>query len=119
MEPASVIRLLVDGYYDENIYFQTPSHFIPNLTDPCLLDQLRRLEITLAVGEMDPFCENTCGLSGSLWDKGIPNRLELWKGEAHCAREWRQSGDRWCRSIYDPHRPEARLSLNLGKPPAN
>lgn len=81
---------LFDGYYDQDIYFQTPSHFIPNLTDPDLLDKLRRLDITLAVGEVDPFCDNTRGLSGSLWDKNIPNRMDLWSGEAHNARQWRE-----------------------------
>jgi esterase/lipase superfamily enzyme len=35
---------LFDGYYDEDIYFHTPSHFIPNLTDPYLLDRLRSLD---------------------------------------------------------------------------
>jgi esterase/lipase superfamily enzyme len=81
---------LFDGYYDQEIYFQTPSHFIPNLVDSRLLDQLRRLDITLAVGETDPFSENTHHLSGSLWEKGIPNRVDVWSGEAHCARAWRQ-----------------------------
>ena len=83
-------RDLFDGYYDQDVYFQTPTHFIPNLTDPYLLGQLRKVDITLAVGDADPFCENTRHLSGSLWDKGIPHRLELWHGEAHRAREWRQ-----------------------------
>ena len=87
---AKVDRDLFDGYYDQDVYFQTPSHFIPNLIDSHALDSLRRLEITLAVGDTDPFCENTRQLSGSLWEKGVPNRLDLWKGEAHCAREWRQ-----------------------------
>ena len=81
---------LFDGYYDEDIYFHTPSHFIPNLIDPCLLDRLRALDITLAVGEADSFCESTRHLSGALWEKGVPNRLGVWLGEAHCARVWRQ-----------------------------
>jgi esterase/lipase superfamily enzyme len=81
---------LFDGYYDQDIYFHTPSHFIPNLTDAFLLDKLRGLDITLAIGEADPFCENTRHLSGALWQKGVPNRLDVWTGEAHRAREWRQ-----------------------------
>jgi esterase/lipase superfamily enzyme len=81
---------LFDGYYDQDIYFQTPSHFIPNLTDGGLLDRLRRLEITLAVGQDDPFCENTRHLSEALWDKGISHRMHIWNGEAHRARVWRQ-----------------------------
>lgn len=81
---------LFDGYYDQDIYFQTPSHFIPNLSDPCLLDQLRRLEITLAVGEADSFCENTRQLSGWLRQKDVPHHLHVWSGEAHRPRYWRE-----------------------------
>jgi esterase/lipase superfamily enzyme len=81
---------LFDGHYDEDIYFHTPSHFIPNLTDPCLLGKLRALDITFAVGEADAFCENTQRLSRTLWEKGVPNRLDVWSGEAHRARDWRR-----------------------------
>ena len=80
---------LFDGYYDEDVYFHTPSHFVPGLTDPALLHKLRRLDITFAIGDADPFCENTRQLSGALWERGVPNRLDVWPGEAHCAREWR------------------------------
>ena len=81
---------MFDGYYDEDTYFHTPSHFIPNLTDPGLLDKLRALDITLALGEADLFCDSTRHLSGSLWEKGVPNRLDVWSGEAHRASVWRQ-----------------------------
>ena len=80
---------LLDGYYDQDVYFQMPSHFIPNLTDADMLDRLRALNITLAVGEDDPFCENTRQLSHALWDRGVPHQLSVWSGEAHRAREWR------------------------------
>jgi esterase/lipase superfamily enzyme len=81
---------LFDGYYDEDIYFHTPSHFIPNLADSCLLDKLRRLDIPLAIGEADPFLQDTRHLSGALWAKGVVNHLNVWHGEAHRPREWRQ-----------------------------
>jgi esterase/lipase superfamily enzyme len=81
---------LFDGYYDDDIYFHTPSHFIPNLADPYVLDKLRSLDITFAIGKADPFCENTRHLSEALWQKGIRNRFDIWNGEAHRARDWRQ-----------------------------
>ena len=98
---------LFDGYYDEDIYFHTPSHFIPNLTDPCLLGKLRALDITLAVGEADLFCDSTRHLSGALWEKGVPNRLDVWSGK----RIAPESGDRWCRSISD--HPEVSASATI------
>ncbi|MGE3844824.1 MAG: esterase family protein [Vicinamibacterales bacterium] len=87
--PAGSFPDLFDGYYDEDIYFHTPSHFLPNLADASVLCRLRGLDITLAVGEADVFCEGTKHLSGALWQKDIPHRLDLWPGEAHRARDWR------------------------------
>lgn len=81
---------LFDGYYDDDIYFNTPSHFIPNLTDPELLKQLRRLDITLIVGEGDAFVENNRALSQALWDKGVWHAFRVWAGTAHSFRHWRE-----------------------------
>jgi esterase/lipase superfamily enzyme len=81
---------LFDGYYDEQIYFHTPSHFVPNLHDPQVIEQMRRLEIILVCGEHDCFAENNRRLSQALWDKGIWNALHVWQGEAHRARYWRE-----------------------------
>lgn len=88
--PAGSFEDLFSGYYDQDVYFITPNHFLPNLNDPCLLDPMRRLDITLAVGEQDPFHESNRLLSRALADKGIPHRLAVWPGEAHRARYWRE-----------------------------
>jgi len=81
---------LFNGYYDQEIYFLTPTHFLPNLVDPRLLDAMRCLDITLAVGEQDPFHESNRLLSDALAAKGIWHRLAIWPGEAHRARYWRE-----------------------------
>lgn len=79
-----------DGYYDENIYFHTPSHYVPNLNDPGQLDALRRLDIILALGSADPNIENNRTLSGALWNKGIGNALREWDGWCHDWPYWRE-----------------------------
>jgi esterase/lipase superfamily enzyme len=81
---------LFDGYYDDDVYFNTPNHFIRNLTDPEMLTQLRRLNITLAVGEADVFLENNRALSQALWDKGIWHAFRVWAGKAHDFHHWRE-----------------------------
>jgi esterase/lipase superfamily enzyme len=81
---------LFHGYYDEDIYFITPNHFLPNLNDPWLLTPIRTMEITMAVGEHDPFAESNRILSRAMAEKEIPHRLALWPGEAHRARYWRE-----------------------------
>ncbi|MBS1664409.1 MAG: esterase family protein [Bacteroidetes bacterium] len=80
---------LFEGFRDENIYYNTPSQFIPNLNDPKLIKQLKALEIIFVVGEKDVFLENNRALSNALWEKGIWNALHLWDGESHKAKYWR------------------------------
>ena len=80
---------LFEGYRDENIYYNMPGQFIPNLYDPQLIQLLKGLEIVFVVGEQDVFLENNQALSNALWSKGIWNALHLWDGESHKARYWR------------------------------
>lgn len=79
-----------DGYYDENIYYNTPMHYIPNLSDPGHIAQLQRLDIILALGREDPNIEENRRLSGLLWEKGIGNALREWEGWSHDWPYWRQ-----------------------------
>lgn len=81
---------LFEGYYDDLVYFHTPSHFVAGMTDPATLDRLRALEITLAIGRDDAFYENNVALSRTLWEKGIWHALHVWEGEAHRGRYWRR-----------------------------
>lgn len=81
---------LFDGYRDENIYFNMPSQFIPNLTDQNIIGQLKKIMIVLAVGKEDPFLPNNEFLHNTLLKKGIPNTLHIWEGEAHRPRFWQQ-----------------------------
>jgi esterase/lipase superfamily enzyme len=88
--PAGPFDDLFSGHYDEDVYFITPNHFLPNLNDPGWLEPIRRIDITLAVGEQDPFHESNRVLSDALAHKGVPHRLAIWPGEAHRARYWRE-----------------------------
>ena len=81
---------LFDGHYDENVYFNTPCHFLPNLDDPHRLNALRRMDIVLVIGREDPFLDNNRYLSRILWDKGVPNDLHEWDGRAHQGYYWRK-----------------------------
>jgi esterase/lipase superfamily enzyme len=88
--PVGHYRDLFDGHYDETIYFHTPCHFLPCLRDPAILGALRRLEITLAVGQGDVFLANNRQLSAILQEQGVGHALHVWSGEAHCAADWRR-----------------------------
>jgi len=88
--PVGPFEDLFNGHYDQDVYFITPNHYLPNLTDPGFLNPIRNMQITLAVGEHDPFQESNRALSRALAEKQIPHQLAIWPGEAHRARYWRE-----------------------------
>jgi len=83
-------RDLFDGYYDEDVYFHNPSHFVPNINDPELLYLIRKMQVTIIVGEEDSFLENNLQFLQALQAKEIQPSFHIWTGEAHRARYWRE-----------------------------
>jgi esterase/lipase superfamily enzyme len=88
--PVESFGDLFGGYYDENIYFRTPSHFLPGLQEDWRLDRMRQMEIVLTIGDEDPFLDNNRHLSTVLAGKGVNHQLHLWQGRAHRAGAWRR-----------------------------
>lgn len=81
---------LFHGYYDDKVYHNTPTHYLPNLNCDWRLHHLRQMDITLVIGEYDPFKANNEHLSIILWNKGIWNRLHYWCDRAHRGYYWRR-----------------------------
>lgn len=80
---------LLDGYRDDDVYYNTPVAYLPDL-DGWRLDALRAMEIVLVIGREDPFLENNRYLSEILWRKGVEHRLEVWEERAHRGYYWRR-----------------------------
>ena len=61
------------GYYDDDVYFNSPQHYMPNLTDHIILEQIRRshhIHIFSGSGAYeDPKASGT--FARILYDKGI------------------------------------------------
>jgi esterase/lipase superfamily enzyme len=81
---------LLNGYFDENIYFNMPSMFVPNLDDESILRSLRKMKVVLAIGKEDPFFENNEHFQNALRNKKIDPDFYVWNEEAHRPRHWRQ-----------------------------
>lgn len=81
---------LFDNYYDENIYFNTPTHFLHQLDCDWRLQHLRKMDIVFTIGKEDPFLQNNHHLSHILWSKGIGHSMHEWDGRAHRGSVWRQ-----------------------------
>ncbi|GAA4397273.1 esterase family protein [Nibrella viscosa] len=88
--PVAEFRSLFDDYYNEDIYFHTPNHFLPNLDNEGLLNLLRRMEITIAIGAEDPFLNNNRALCNVLSSKGIQHNFYIWDGRAHHPAQWQK-----------------------------
>lgn len=80
---------LFGGYYDDEIFFHTPSHFLPGLTCEWRLQAMRQIDMVFTVGDCDPFLDNNRHLSRTLSEKGITHRMHIWNGRAHRAGAWR------------------------------
>lgn len=80
---------LFDGHYDDDVYFHTPSHFLPGLMCEWRLEHLRRIDMVFTIGDEDPFLDNNFHLSQTLHGKGVAHRLHIWKGRAHRGSAWR------------------------------
>ena len=81
-----------NGYYDDQVYFNSPIHYIPNLDDHDILEKIRKGKIVIATGEgeyEDPGASRR--FSEVLHTKTIPHSLEVWgKDMKHDWPTWRK-----------------------------
>ncbi len=80
---------LLDGHYDESVYYNTPEHYLKDLGG-VMLDDLREMDVVLACGREDPFLGSNHNLSEMLSNKGVNVKLYEWEGRAHQGFYWRQ-----------------------------
>jgi len=91
MGGAFDIHQFLDGYYDDNCYYNCPPDFLPNLTDDWYLDRYRRQRLVLATGENDICLGENRRLSSIMAAKSIPHWLDVWgDGAGHDWPWWLQ-----------------------------
>lgn len=81
---------LFDGYYHDDIYYHTPTHFLQNLSHSEQLGHIQNSDIVFTIGRDDPFLQNNHIISGILNSKGVHHRMYEWDGRAHRGRYWRK-----------------------------
>jgi esterase/lipase superfamily enzyme len=68
------------GYYDQEVYFNSPCHYLPNLSDHLILEEIRKnkhIHILSGSGDHeDPDASRR--LAGILHSKGIWYELDIW-----------------------------------------
>jgi len=70
------------GYFDDNIYFNSPFHYLPNMTDPW---KFNHMGIILGTGEWDNTRHESLRLSAVLTEKGIQHFLD---DRRWCGHDW-------------------------------
>jgi esterase/lipase superfamily enzyme len=70
----------MDGHYDDNVYFNCPLDYVPNLNDPWFLDRYRNMRIVLAAGDEGGCRDENSRMAGIFYEKGIPYTLDIWTG---------------------------------------
>jgi esterase/lipase superfamily enzyme len=91
MGGAFDIHQFINGYYDDNCYYNCPPDFLPNLNDPWFLDRYRQMRIVLATGETDICLSENRRLSEVMSAKSIPHDLDVWgDGAGHDWPWWEQ-----------------------------
>jgi esterase/lipase superfamily enzyme len=91
------------GYFDDDVYFNSPQHYMPNLTDHETLEQIRRSHHIHIFSGSGPYEDPNAARSFAsiLYNKGINYELDIW-GE-----EWPHDWNTW-RAVL-PHYLETRF----------
>lgn len=84
------MQVYLDGYYDDNVYYNSPLDYIGGLQDSDYKHQLQLQEIYLISGDWDlPVCLNeTRQLHEKLNEKGIGNTFAVWREFGHDWPYW-------------------------------
>ena len=86
MSGAFDLTSFLGGYYDRDCYYNLPTHYLPNLTDPWYLDRFARSTYVLATGWDDHCLGQNQQLDRILSEKGIPHRLYVW--DTYNSHDW-------------------------------
>ncbi len=87
------IEYIAKGYFDENCYFNSPVHYLPNLTDSYWLSFLMsKHHVYLYSGSGDcEFPHNTENMCNLLTSKSIKHSCEIWGTEfGHNFNTWNE-----------------------------
>jgi esterase/lipase superfamily enzyme len=87
--PTGPFPDLLDGWFDESVYFHMPAQYVPNLCEGEILSAIRQLHMIFAVGKDDPFLGSNSHLVEYLQRYNTNAELHLWEGRAHRGHDWR------------------------------
>ena len=81
-DPSNFLR----GYHDEDCYFNLPTQYLRNMSDPWFFERYRRNTYVLATGSHDMCWDANEELACIMRWKEIPVRLDVWGNDT--AHDW-------------------------------
>ncbi|MEO1515537.1 MAG: alpha/beta fold hydrolase [Bacteroidota bacterium] len=96
MSGAFDIKSFMDGYYDENTYFNNPIDFLPGLQN----DELHRMKIILGTSEWDICKDANLHLSHLLNTKGLNHWLDVRPQAKHDWPVWKEMFPHYVSTIW-------------------
>lgn len=84
-------RTFVGDHVDDAVYFNSPLHYLPGLSDPRYLDRYRQSRITFAVGQgawEEECIADTRALEAILRAKSIPAWFDYWGHDVNHDWPW-------------------------------
>jgi len=85
------LRMFVGDYLDDNVYFNSPLYFLPNLNDPWYLEKYRRSKIIVCVGQgawEDAMLVDAYALKRILDEKQISAWIDIWGNDVNHDWPW-------------------------------
>lgn len=82
----------LDGYYDDNAYFNSPVDYMQNMSDERYLAPLRSTcRLIMTAGDNDICLGGTLRLGNILKSRGVPVEVDIWgNGTVHDWPPWKQ-----------------------------
>jgi esterase/lipase superfamily enzyme len=80
----------LNGYYDDDVYFNLPMDYLPGLSNHETLERMRHNTYVLATGEHDQCWHGNERMAEVMRNKCIPVRLDVWGDQARHDWPWWQ-----------------------------
>lgn len=85
------LNYFIGDYMDDNVYFNTPLSYLPNLDDPWYLDRFRSSKIVICAGQgawEEEMLHDTLKLKDILASKNIPAWIDIWGNDVNHDWPW-------------------------------
>src|SRR6185295_13416411 len=84
------VRTYLKDYYDDNVYFNNPADYLPNLNDDHYLPLLKKADAIYILSGKGSYeaPERSQNLADMLEAKGIPHTLDLWGEDVNHDWPW-------------------------------